>query len=362
MVTTEILKRLTAVNLNERAFLSLYLADAGGLIRLEGQLARDAALLRGYREEAAFLADNLATVRRLFEREPPVGPTAVFVCSALGFLERYELAAPIRDLVWIDRGPYLRPLARLLDEFETYAVVIADNREALIQLVEAGAAQEIESVRGDIKNHVKKGGWSQKRYERRRDKQLLLYAREIVEHLERLDREESFNRLILVGSGETLHAIADELPQALAAKVVGRRELDLAKGDAYVEAEIFELFVAAERADEASRWQRIETAQLQGGQAALGPVEVWAMADQGRVAEALITQDVRLPARRCRTCEYLAFGEPGACPKCGADNPMPVDGLNEIAERLLATGAEVDFARGLDALAEAGHVAARLRW
>ena len=362
MVTVADLKRLVEVNLNERAFLSLYLAGPSGLESVRSQLRRDWSVLAGDAEEAAYLSENRGLAEEILSQRPPSGPTALFVSAPLHFVERFDLKAPVKNLAWVGRGPYLRPLARLLDEFETYAVVIADNRRAVVHLVEAGAKQEIRSIRGDIKNRVKKGGWSQQRYERRRDKQLLRYGREVATDLEQLDREESFGRLILVGSSEAVRTIEGELSPSLASRLVGKRSLDLGKGDGYVESEIQEIFVAAERAEEADRWRRIQTAQLQGGQAAFGVEEVWPMAEQGRVAEALITQDVRLPGRRCPACEHLSFGEPESCTSCGTVGLLPVDALNEIAERLVATSAEVDFALGLEPLADVGHVAARLRW
>ena len=76
----------------------------------------------------------------------------------------------------------------LQDEYETVAVVIADNRRARVYLVAAdvsdGSDDEI-TISGNVKNHVKKGGWSQKRYQRRRDKELKVYAGGIVDALNR---------------------------------------------------------------------------------------------------------------------------------------------------------------------------------
>ena len=82
------------------------------------------------------------------------------------------------------------------------AVDVADNKKARIYLVSMAVAESGESVAGNVKNHVRKGGWSQQRYERRRDKQLLHYAREIVDALEGLHKEEPFRRILLVGSKE----------------------------------------------------------------------------------------------------------------------------------------------------------------
>ena len=57
-------------------------------------------------------------------------------------------------------------------------------------------------MRGDVKNHVKKGGWSQKRYQRRRQNGLLHYAKEVAETLDRLVQESGVERVVLFGSQE----------------------------------------------------------------------------------------------------------------------------------------------------------------
>ena len=103
-------------------------------------------------------------------------------------------------------------LAELQDEYENAAVVIADNKKAKIYLISSLSAQSEESVSGNVKNHVKKGGWSQQRYERRRDKELLLYAKEIVDALIKLRQSESIAHIILAGSKETIQAIEENVP------------------------------------------------------------------------------------------------------------------------------------------------------
>ena len=98
---------------------------------------------------------------------------------------------------------------------------------------------------GNVKNHVKVGGWSQQRYERRRDKQLQHYAKDIADELMELDRENAFRRVLMVGSKGTIRAIRSALPNQIARKAVEDEALDLGKSDDWVQKEIFDLFCRA---------------------------------------------------------------------------------------------------------------------
>ncbi len=79
---------------------------------------------------------------------------------------------------------------------------------------------------------------------------------------------------------------------------------------------------------------------------------------QDRHANSLIVQK----GTRCRECGNLAIEQVEACSACGSSSLYEVGVINEIVEMLEQTSAEVDFADRIDALAEAGEVAALLRY
>src|SRR5690606_7133511 len=109
------------------------------------------------------------------------------------YLQVIRLERSVPDLLWVDSSPYIRPLAELRDEYENFVVVAASNTDTRVYVVTSAKPDEEARVRGDVKNHVKVGGWSQKRYARRRDKELHHYAREIADVLSDLAARESFD-------------------------------------------------------------------------------------------------------------------------------------------------------------------------
>jgi peptide subunit release factor 1 (eRF1) len=267
------------------------------------------------------------------------------------------------DVLWIDASPYLRPLAELQDEYIPFVVVAADNRSARIWQVVSARVSEEERLRGDVKNRVKKGGWSQKRYQRRRDNELLHYGKDIASALERLYEEKPFERLILLGTMEILGEIKNALSQRLAATVAGERNVDLKDdGDELIDA-AFDLYFEQERQDEAQLWERIRAEVCKnGGLAAAGPSEVLAAAQAGRVETMIVQRDVKIAGMRCRDCELLAVAKPQQCPACRSNSVFAVDLVNELVQLLATTSARAEFSDPLPGLEEVGSVAALLRW
>jgi len=360
------LRRLAEMSASERAFLSVYLAGPASARGLPGTFERLRRLLRSAgdagKDEREHFDENVRLVESYLGREPlKSGSLCLLACWALDFFQAVPLPALVADLVWVDSSPYIRPLAELRDEYENVAVVVADNKRARIFLVSSAAAGDAETVRGNVKNHVKKGGWSQQRYERRRDGELLRYARQIVDKLSDLDKQADFRRIVLVGGKEILRIVYENLPQTLQRRVA-EKAVDLGKGESAVNEDIMELFTAEERRSEASLWERIRAEALRGGLGCVGLDDVLAALQKGRADTIIAARDFRPMGRRCRECGHLHAGAAIQCAACGSASLFEVDAVNEIVEMAEKTGAEVDFADPLPGLDEAGRVAALLRW
>ena len=270
------LRQLAEVTAPERAFLSVYLAGPRSVADLEEKFRKACRVLTSgaEKDEREHFDQNVKAVQRYLEQDPPKsGSLCLFSCWALDFFQVVSLGPAVKDLIWVDSSPYIRPLAELQEEYENVAVIAADNKKARIFLVSSAVAESEEVVHGNVKNHVKKGGWSQQRYERRRDKELLLYAREIVDALSRLDKEETFRRIILVGSKETSRVVYENLPQALQRKA-SKKALDIGKGTDELNQDIMDLFWEQERRSEQDLWERIRDQYLRGGLAVVGLDEV----------------------------------------------------------------------------------------
>src|ERR1041385_3414865 len=90
---------------------------------------------------------------------------AVFAAPEHEFLEALGLAAPLGTQLVLDSSPYVRPLARFLDEHEPFALILLDSEDAAVFLVEAGKPELHSSPDTSPMPRHKKGGMSQARYQ-----------------------------------------------------------------------------------------------------------------------------------------------------------------------------------------------------
>jgi peptide subunit release factor 1 (eRF1) len=346
----------------ERAFVSLYLAGPDSLNSLEQRIRRVRELLDEDSDELEHFERNMEVVEAfLQDYDFDSGSLCLFSCWATDYFQAYKLEKEVIDLLWIDSSPYIRPLAELQDEYENFVVVTADNSETRVFYVTSAVPKEEERIEGEVKNHVRKGGWSQQRYARRRDNELLHYAKEVAEVLADLGKRKRFEYIFLVGSDEAMRAIADELPNSIKEKVAGMRSVDLHAKDEVFEA-AFEMFFKEEREWDRSLWETIKGEYLQDGRAVTGPRYVLEAAAVGRVEKMLVTRDAKIAGLRCRNCENLSAEVGETCPVCASESVFKVDLVNELVELLAMSKGEVEFADPIRGLTKAGHVAALLRY
>lgn len=363
------LRALSEIQAGERAVLSLYFESPRALERLERRIKKLDRMLQEHPAEQAYLAANMRLVHDYLEQHPlSSGGLVIFACDALDEFHAFELAldqtrlARFEACVWLDASPYVRPLAELMDEYETYAVVLADNAMASVYVVSASRAVDEIGVVGNIKNHVKKGGWSQQRYKRRRDKQLGVYAGEVIAALEELDRRHLFDRILLVGSDESVREISGRLPQRLAERVVASKVIETGRG-AREQARVFaELFAQTERASERELWEQIQDEYARQGRAVVGVHDVHAALRHGRAAQLLLARDAKILGAQCRACEAMMLGEHELCSSCGTSDLFEVDAINEFVELASTSGARVEFADHHAELDAVDGVAALLRY
>ncbi len=357
------LKKLAKLTSHDRAFLSIYLSSPESLEIIERRIKNIKNILKENKDDLKHFEENIRLVEDYFAQDLyRSGSLCIFCCWLLDYFKAYPLNVPVENIIWVDSSPYIRPLAELKDEYENFAVVVADNNIARIFLVASAKADSEERIKGNIKNHVKVGGWSQQRYERRRDKKLHYYSREIVDKLIELEKKEEFRRIILVGSKKILAEIKKTLTNQLTQKLVGERALDLSKGENYINQEIFDLFFIEERKSESDLWREIKNHYLRGEPAAVGVEDVLFSAKMGRIEKAVVNRDVKINGIRCRDCEGLFSGELAKCPDCDSISVFKVDLINEIVELLSTTNAEVDFVDEIEELKDVGNIAALLRY
>jgi len=357
------LRELAELESAERAFVSCYLCPPDDTGWLDTRARRLADLLEDEPAERDHFLAGMAMIHGWLEEHGPDAEAAcVFACYALDLVRGFSLPVAVTPGLHLGSAPRIRPLAELQDEHEDFVFAAVDNEAARIRLVSSALIRQRDRIRGDVKNHVKKGGWSQKRYQRRRTNQLQDYAAEVAERLHALSEEARCGRIVLLGSEETRIAILDQLHEQVRDRVVASEPTDVKQAEDQLLEEAYELYREAEREDERSLWQQIREEAFADGLAATGPQDVWFALANGRAEAVAIDRDLDRTCTRCRACENVTPRDADRCEFCDADDVFPAPFAEACVRQAERTSADVDFMDPPPGLAKVGGVAALLRY
>jgi len=267
----------------------------------------------------------------------------------------FPLHIKVENLMIVDSSPYLRPLARLQDEWESFTLLLISSNYAKIFSVSMGKVERTKKLSADIMNKHKKGGWSQARFNRLRRGAIHAFFSEVEGALQKRADE----RIILAGPGQAKLQFREMLPKNLKDNVVDiididiNDEVELVKKSKHIISEKEEL-----KSQEAVKLLKAEI--LKDGLAAYGIKETLDAVRNGQVELLLVEKNYTPRGWICENCQIVKEGIQRLCPCCGKKT-SEVDIIEEILEFAERTDAGVEFTDDKE-LANLGHVGAILRF
>ena len=174
-------------------------------------------------ERESFNRDSERILEYLGNIKPTTKGAAIFACAgADNFFLTREFNVPFaeNDFFVFDK-PYIFPLARLIEQNPMFAVVQADTNAANIFIFKRGHVLEQEEIQNEKTKRVAAGGWSQQRYQRSLENFHQQHARDVVEELEKIVRDERIEQIVLSGDDSVIiPLLRAEMPKDIDEKVV----------------------------------------------------------------------------------------------------------------------------------------------
>jgi peptide subunit release factor 1 (eRF1) len=298
----ELLEELTAYPSTEHPFLSVYLdwqPDGTGQRQSLKALASEFSAIdsrldvRGPSRDS-FDADRQRIMEYLDNEAPrDANGLAIFACNAEGVWFALPLMAPVPTKIIADRHPHVFELARILDDHETYAVVVAEGQEARIFVVALNRAREAASTEAPEEvNRTVVGGWSQMRYQRHIDEIIKAHMRDVADRLGRLVKRYDVQHVVIAANDSIKGAIVETLPDNLKAMVVDFITIDPRNNVDELMAELEPLMRDVERQQEADDVDTLEAqVNTKGGLGVVGVRNVAQALSKGQVRLLIMQQD-----------------------------------------------------------------------
>jgi len=280
---------------------------------------------------------------------------AIFASAKHDFFLNITLPQALMNSFTVDSSPYIRPLARLLDEYESFTLLLLNSNEATIYSVSLGKAEQKKNLSEDIINRHKKGGWSQARFSRRRKGAIKDFFKEVEEALSKTVEE----NIIVAGPGVEKINFKNSLQPNIKSKIVDVLDIDIDEQEKLFD-ESIEKIADFKKQKDHQLIERLKKEILTDGLAVYGFEQTLQAAQRGQIDVLLVEKDYKLKGCLCEHCQLLKSGPIQECPICGGPT-TEADTIEEIIEFAKRTDASVEFSND-EYLSNIGHIGGLLRY
>ena len=258
--------------------------------------------------------------------------------------------------------PHLYPLARLIDQYPRYAVVLADTNAAKIFVFALGQAVQRREVQNVKTNRTQVGGWSQMRYQRHTENYHLHHAKEVIDNLDRLVRDERIEYVVLAGDEQVIiPLLREQMSKELSEKVVDVLSLGIDTPEHELLEESLNAYRRHNALSDMDKVEHLIGEYRRDGLAVAGVAQTLAALSNGQVEELLIASSPdALKFDKAEVEKVLAaYGETGQ-QNTTPDQRTVADELLRRATQL--SSAQITFIEDNSVLKNVGGVGALIRY
>jgi peptide subunit release factor 1 (eRF1) len=162
---------------------------------------------------------------------------AIFSCSGdPNLFEAVQLEAPVDGhRLYIDRKPHLFALARLSDQYATYAALLVDTHAARLYVLAVGGLQRKLVVENEKPTRTPGVDvFSEGEYKRNSETLHLRHMKEVAAVLDRVVREEGVVKVFVAADSVARPLLRDEVSDEMKEKMIEISDLDMSTPDAEV--------------------------------------------------------------------------------------------------------------------------------
>ncbi|HEX8360158.1 MAG TPA: VLRF1 family aeRF1-type release factor [Longimicrobium sp.] len=294
--------------------------------------------------------DELATrIRAWLADDFDQSNRGVVIYAEIGgdYFEAMQFPVPVQNRLVVADRPLVGPLAQVLESYHHYGVILLDREHVRILSVYLGSLLDEIEVHGDplpTNSHVKAGGYSQSRMQRRKAEEMRHFFKDFAAEVEEFVDRYQPQDLVLLGTEENTAKFRDFLPDSLLQKVVHTGNMWVDEPAAGVMEKLEPLLRAdldrhnrevVEQLKDRVAHDYLATAGFQGTLTAL---------QEGKVDTLVLASDHRQDGVRCSQCGFVFARELKACPYDGSSALEGVDVVEEMVRMAEGQGVQIAFA------------------
>jgi len=322
------------------------------------------SVLKENRELSENFEKTMQTIEEYLDkssREKGQKGLVIFASNIHSFFRAYKLGLPVENLLIVDTSPYIRPVARLIDEYETFGLVLLDSQRAKIYVVSSGRVGYKKKKAKDIMNRHKKGGMSQARFQRLRKGAINHFLKDVSEDVKKLFSNHDVVKIVIAGSGNAKTMLKNFLPNEIKSKIVDTIDVCFDEAESRLVSKAEEAVLKDETETSEKNVGRLKEEILRNGLAVYGLKETGDAVRNGQIELLLISKGCKIRGWICEKCQAVDAGAKNNCPYCDSKT-SEVDVIEEIIEFAERADTKIEFVEDNPVLNGLGGVGGLLRF
>lgn len=293
---------------------------------------------------------------------PRTGRGLVFyACEEIGLFRQFGVAISVPNTTYVDRRPYVRPLARVRDEHDRFGIALLSQKSMRFFFSQIGLVEEIFELEGReilTSDYQSKDQRQDKQAEYRKEQ-----AQRAAHATELLTKNLGLRHVLYAAPTDMEAPFLDALEQHTRERIAGSFQCDINASPPEVAEKAEPVQREVEEREEMETLDRIEA--LLTTRAVGGLQETLDMLNQQRVMTLLLDDDHVIPGGIDRETGMLTTQTEGTHPMTGNEVFPESDLFELMLERALAQGASLELVRSEAArqrMQQFGPTAALLRF
>lgn len=290
-------------------------------------------------------ADRIATYLD-DELDPAAQGVFIVACSARDLFTPLAFAIPLPTTLTTGQTPALSLLARIVDDYPAYAVLLADQHQATISKIRRAArGRSVRLESSDWPRKQQTGGLSQRRLQARAGERVAAFARGIAEETERTLDDAGIDKLIVAGDPVITSALSEAFSQSVSARIIGSIALDIQSSEQEIIEATLPLVEQAERDEELETARGVAGEIQANGRGVAGAASALRALAGGRVAKLVMVDDFAEMGWADFGHEIFGAGPVPDTHPMGGDAAalVPIALEEELIRLALRTGAEIEI-------------------
>lgn len=316
-------------------------------------------------DEEKWVREDLEAVRAFLDTNDnwpaDAGAVAIFRSGRRDLFDVIKLPASVPGQAKLDSSPFVEPMTDVVSAGD-WAVVLVNRRTARIFLGSPNWLREVEEVVDDVHGQHDQGGWSQARYQRSVEQDVLDHIKHTGEVLMDFLKQGAFRLLAVAAAPELWPEVESKFHSDLKKVIAGKIEADIENASRdEVKQELEQLAVKRDHDEEKSLLARLREALGTNGPSSTGWDAVLEALVEKRIETLLIGAGLEATGVSCPKCGWVGTSAE-VCPLDGSDLERDVDLVEKAIELTHAQAAEVHIVRYHKDLEAFGSVAALHRF